>query len=263
MPRAPISVAHPRIWPTVVAVFLVIFFTAIAAFGFQAALSGGNTNGNLKTSDGGNIGNNIQQAFGWDPAKSTYVSATLTVVKTSNNVTISFPKGDHISTVCIFTANKLFDNQGLLNSSSIYNYVELASSGTGNSHSNLTGLFMYVGQQVNSSALTAITDKGVTKSIMNYSIYSSSVNNLGVNVELPIPQLLATPLSFFSEYQIDLSQNSTFNSTSAVSLLFTQYFEHPANWNILFDAEAGVLVTGLVLIGMVYFAVPRHKEWVS
>jgi hypothetical protein len=84
-----------------------------------------------------------------------------------------------------------------------------------------------------------------------------------VNVELPIPQLLATPLSYFSEYQVDLSQNSTFNSTSAVSLLFTQYFEHPANWNILFDAEAGVLVTGLLLIGAVYFAVPRHKEWVS
>ena len=263
MPRTPVSVAHPRIWPTVVSVILVIFFTAIAAFGFQFALSGGNTNGNLKTSVNGNIGDNIQQAFGWDPAKATYVAATLTVVKTSNNVTISFPAGDKISTVWVFTANKLFDNQGLLNSSSIYNFVQLASSGTGKSHSNLTGLYMYVGQQVNSSALTAITDKGVTKSIMNYSIYSSTVNNLGVNVELPIPQLLATPLNFFSEYQIDLAQNSTFNTTSSVSLLFTQYFEHPSNWNILFDAEAGVLVTGLLLIGMVYFAIPRHKEWMS
>jgi hypothetical protein len=185
----------------------------------------------------------------------------MTVVKTSDNVTITFPAGDQISVVWIFTANKLYNVEGILNGSSIYNFVTLAS-GSGSDHSNLSNIYMYAGVAVNSSALTAITDKSVTKSILNYTIFSATTNNLGINFELPVTELLATPSTYFTQYQIDISQNATFNvSSGQVSLLFTQYLSHDESWNILFDAEASMMVLGLLLIGLVYFAVPRHKEW--
>ena len=253
--------AHPRFWPVLLTAILLVFVPVAAGFAFEMAESGGNSNGSLRTSTGGNIGNNIQQVWGWSPNKKSYVSGSMTVVKTSDNVTITFPAGDQISVVWIFTANKLYNVEGILNGSSIYNFVTLAS-GSGSDHSNLSNIYMYAGVAVNSSALTAITDKSVTKSILNYTIFSATTNNLGVNVELPVTELLATPSTYFTQYQIDISQNATFNvSSGQVSLLFTQYLSHDESWNILFDAEASMMVLGLLLIGLVYFAVPRHKEW--
>ena len=253
---------HPRFWPVLLTAILLVFVPAVGGFAFEMAEAGGNSNGSLETTHSGNIGNNVQEVFGWSPNKKSYETATLSTSKTSDNVTITFPAGDEISVVWIFDANKLFDAEGILNSSSIYNFVTLAS-GTGSDHSNLSAIYMFAGQTVNSSALTAITDKSVIKSIMNYTVYTSTVDNLGTNFELPVSQLLATPTTYLTQYQIDLSQNSTFNSTSAVSLLFTQYLSHDTNWNILFDSEAAMLVLGLLLIGMIYAGVPRHKEWVS
>ena len=255
--------AHPRMWPVLLTAILLVFVPVAAGFVFEMAEGGGNSNGSLRTSDGGNLGNNIQQVWGWSPNKKMYVAGIMTSVKTSNNVTITFPAGDQISVVWIFTANKLYNVQGILNTSSIYNFVTLAS-GSGSDHSNLTGMYMLAGAVVNSSALNVITDKSVSKSILNYTIFSSTVNNLGTNFELPVDELLATPSTYFTQYQIDLTQNSTFsNTTGVVSLLLSQYLEHSTNWNILFDSEASMLVLGLLLIGLIYAGVPRHKEWVS
>lgn len=251
---------HPRFWPVLIVSILLVFVPVAAGFAFEMAEAGGNSNGSLETTHNGNVGNNVQEVFGWSPNKKSYETATLSTSKTSDNVTVTFPAGDQISIVWIFTGNKLFDAEGILNSSSIYNFVTLAS-GTGSDHSNLSAIYMYAGQTVNSSALTAITDKSVSKTVLNYTVYSDTVNNLGTNFELPVTQLLATPTTYLTQYQIDLNQSSAFNSTDQVSLLFTQYLSHDTNWNILFDSEAAMLVLGLLLIGMVYAGVPRHDEW--
>ena len=256
--------AHPRFWPVLLTAILLVFVPVAAGFAFEMAEGGGNSNGSLRTSTGGNIGNNVQEIWGWSPNEKMYEPGSFTANKLSDNVTVNFPVGAEISVVWIFTANKLYNVEGILNGSSIYNFVTLAVAGTGSDHSNLSGIFMYAGATVNSSALTAITDKSVTKSILNYTIFSATTNNLGINFELPVTELLATPSTYFTQYQIDISQNATFNTTSGqVSLLFTQYLSHDESWNILFDAEASMMVLGLLLIGLVYFAVPRHKEWVS
>ena len=75
-------------------------------------------------------------------------------------------------------------------------------------------------------------------------------------------QVVQVELAIKEKAERDGLKIATFNTTTGqVSLLFTQYLSHDESWNILFDAEASMMVLGLLLIGLVYFAVPRHKEW--
>lgn len=244
---------------------LLVFIPVAGAFGFQMAESGGSTNGLFHASAGGNIGNNIQQAFGWDPATGTYVQATLGTHVGTNSVTISFPTGDKISWVWIFTDNQTWNDQALVHNSSIYSYINVKVATT--SHSNLSDVQMFLGHAVNASVSTAIGDKGVTNFILDKTFYSSTVNNLGTAQELSVPQMLGSSFSSTAIYFIGLSTTGKFNTSantsvgSTVNIDFTQYFGHTEQYNILSDVEAIMVVIAIIEIVILYAAIPRHKEW--
>lgn len=252
-----------RFLPTVLLTILLVFVPVIGGIGFGIAEAGGNTNGQLVAAANGGIGNNIQQAFGWDAANGTYLPALLSHSANNQTETIAFPKAQKISFVWIFTNNTKFDDKALLNSSNIYSYMNIKLTST--SESNLSNAFMYMGHALNASVSTAIGDKGVSNYIMNTTYYSSGTDKLGNSLELPTLQLLASSFTSTGIYYIGLSTKGTFStnttSGSTVSITFTQYFGHTVSYNILSGTEAITVVLGLLEIGFLYFAVPRHKEW--
>ncbi len=249
-----------RTVPTLFLAFLLVLVPVFGAIGFGAVEAGGNTNGQLVQTTGGNISLNAQQAFGWDPVTNTYIPATLTVGH--NNVTISFPSGDKISWIWVFTANPKFNDKAILQNSSIYSYVNVKITST--SRSNLSNVNMYMGHAVNASVSTSTGDKGVSNFLMDMTFYSSTVNNLGNALELPVLQLLGGSFSSTGIYYIGLSTAGNFNATSggsAVSVTLTQYFGHTATYNILAGTEAIMVLVGIAELVLAYIAIPRHKEW--
>ena len=246
-------------WLVLITAILLVIVPTVGGLGFEMAISGGATNGQYHATAASGIGKTIQAAYGWDNAKSTYVTGQISQ-QYSNNVTISFTAGDAISFVWIFTNNTTWDANALLSNATVYNQmnVKIAAS----SQTNLTGAAFYMGVAVNSSALTAQGDKGVTNFLVDQTIYSSTVNKLNQVVELPVLQLLGSKATSTGIMYLGLSQGSGFNKTgSVVSIVLTQEFGHTQQYNILTGTEAFMLVLALVEILLVYIVIPRHKEW--
>lgn len=253
----------------VATLILLIFAAVVGGFGFQMAEAGGNSNGQLTQSSG--IGHTIQQAFGWDPVTNEYVAGEINIGATgsitASNATISFPVGMEITQIWVFTNNNSFNVLGLLTNSTIYNYANLQIVKTSHNAVNLSGVDLYMGHAVNSSVNSSYGDKGVSNYLINETLYSSTVNNLGDAVELPVLQLLASSFTAKAVFSISLTISSgwkTANATdggSQVSVDLTQYFAHTASYNIFQDSAAIMVVLGLMLMIFVYFGIPRHDEW--
>ena len=246
-------------WLVLITAILLVIVPTVGGLGFEMAISGGATNGQYHATAASGIDKTISAAYGWDNAKSTYVAGILTT-GTSDSTTIAFPAGDAISFVWVFTNNDTWDANALLSNATVYNQMNVKIATT--SQTNLTGAVFYMGVAVNSSALTAQGDKGVTNFLVDQTIYSSTVNKLNQVVELPVLQLLGSKATSTGIMYLGLSQGSGFNKTgSVVSIVLTQEFGHTQQYNILTGTEAFMLVLALVEILLVYIVIPRHKEW--
>ena len=245
-------------WLVLITAILLVIVPTVGGLGFEMAISGGATNGQYHATAASGIDKTISAAYGWDNAKSTYVTGNLTT-GTSDDVTIAFPAGDAISFVWVFTNNDTWDANALLSNATVYNQMNVKIATT--SQTNLTGAAFYMGVAVNSSALTAQGDKGVSNFLVDQTIYSSTVNKLNQVVELPVLQLLASKATSTGIMYLGLSQGSGFKNTSAVSIVLTQEFGHTQQYNILTGTEAFMLVLALLEILLVYIVIPRHKEW--
>ena len=244
-------------WLVLITAILLVIVPTVGGLGFEMAISGGATNGQYHATAASGIDKTISAAYGWDNAKSTYVAGILTTG--TSNVTITFAAGDAISFVWVFTNNDTWDANALLSNATVYNQMNVKIATT--SQTNLTGAAFYMGVAVNSSALTAQGDKGVTNFLVDQTIYSSTVNKLNQVVELPVLQLLGSKATSTGIMYLGLSQGSGFKNTSAVSIVLTQEFGHTQQYNILTGTEAFMLVLALVEILLVYIVIPRHKEW--
>lgn len=260
MPKhGPVSMKN-RFLPTILLTVLLVFVPVIGGIGFGMAVAGGTSNGQYQNTAGSGIGQTYSAAFGWDPTSGQYVLGVMTHGTGTNNVTIAFPKGDKISYVWVFTNNPKYDANALLSNASIYTDVNVAVATTADS--NLSNVIMYMGQIVNSSVATSPADKGVANFLVQTPIYSSTVNNLGDAIEMPVLQLLGSVPSATGVVYIGLSTAGNFNSTgSVVSLDLTQTFGHTQQYNIITGTEAITVVLAILEIVFLYFAVPRHKEW--
>lgn len=258
MPKhGPVSMKN-RFLPTILLTVLLVFVPVIGGIGFGMAVAGGTSNGQYQNTAGSGIGQTYSAAFGWDPTSGQYVIGTLHSTGT-NNVTIVFPKGDKISYVWVFTNNPKYDANALLSNASIYTDVNVAVASTADS--NLSNVIMYMGQIVNSSVVNSQADKGVANFLVQTPIYSSTVNNLGDAIEMPVLQLLGSVPSATGVVYIGLSTAGNFANTSQVSLDLTQTFGHTQQYNIITGTEAITVVLAILEIVFLYFAVPRHKEW--
>lgn len=245
----------------VATLILLIFAAVVGGFGFQMAEAGGNSNGQLIAANGG-IGHGVQQVFGWDPVTNEYIAGEISVDKLGyNQINITFPIGEKVTQIWVFTNNNSFNDLGLLTNSTIYNYANVKIVQTAHNAVNLSGVNMYMGHAVNSSVNSSYGDKGVSNFLINETLYSSTVNNLGNAVELPVLQLLASSLSSKAVFSVSLSISGNFNGSSQVSVDLTQYFAHTASYNIFQDSAAIMVVLGLMLMIFVYFGIPRHDEW--
>ena len=257
MPKhGPVSMKN-RFLPTILLTVLLVFVPVIGGIGFGMAVAGGTSNGQYQNTAGSSIDHTYNAAFGWDPTSGQYVIGTM--AKGTGNVTISFPAGDKISYVWVFTNNPKYDANALLSNASIYTNVNVAL--TTASKSNLSNVIMYMGQIVNSSVATSPADKGVANFLVQTPIYSSTVNNLGDAIEMPVLQLLGSVPSATGVVYIGLSTAGNFANTSQVSLVLTQTFGHTQQYNIITGTEAITVVLAILEIVFLYFAVPRHKEW--
>lgn len=249
----------------VATLILLIFAAVVGGFGFQMAEAGGNTNGQLIKASGG-IGNSTQQAFGWNPVSNEYVAGFI-YIGGADNVSISFPYGEKITQIWVFTGNNAYNDLGLLTNSTIYNYANVQIAKTAGSPLNLSGVDLYLGHAVNSSVNSSYGDKGVSNFLVNETLYSSTVNNLGNAVELPVLQMLASSFTAKAVFSISLAISSSFKAGnltqggSQVKIDLTQYFAHTADYNIFQDSAAIMVVLGLMLMIFVYFGIPRHDEW--
>ena len=245
-------------WLVVITALLLVIVPTVGGLGYGMIVSGGATNGQYHATAASGIDKTISAAYGWDNAKSTYVAGILT--PGSGNTTIAFPTGDAISFVWVFTNNDTWDANALLSNATVYNQMNVKIAAA--SQTNLTGVAFYMGVAVNSSALTAQGDKGVSNFLVEQTIYSSTVNKLNQVVELPVLQLLGSKATSTGIIYIGLSQGSGFNKTgSVVSIVLTQEFGHTQQYNILTGTEAFMLVLALLEILLVYIVIPRHKEW--
>lgn len=243
----------------VATLILLIFAAVVGGFGFQMAEAGGNSNGQLIAASGG-IGHSVQQVFGWNPVSNQYIAGTISAIN-NDNITITFPIGEKVTQIWVFTNNNSFNNLGLLTNSTIYNYANVKIVKTAHNAVNLSGVDLYMGHAVNSSVNSSYGDKGVSNYLVNETLYSSTVNNLGSAVELPVLQLLATSFSAKAVFSVSLAISGNFNGSSQVSMVLTQYFAHTADYNIFQDSAAIMVVLGLMLMIFVYFGIPRHDEW--
>jgi hypothetical protein len=252
-----IGVRGSRNWSALFVALLLVFVPTAGGLGFALAVGGGATNGQFMATPGSGIDHTVSAAFGWDPHLGQYVTGSLALG--TNNVTISFPTGDSITSVWVMTNNDTWDAHQLLVNSTVYLNANVKMATTADT--NLSGVTMYMGTLVNSSAMSSVSDKGITDFLVQVPVYSSTVNQLNKVVELPILQLLGSVPTSTAAFYMALSPANNFKNTSQVSFVITQTFGHTAQYNIFAGTAAFAAVLALIEIVLLYLAVPRHKEW--
>jgi len=246
---------------------MYILVIIIAVFGMLAAASGfgalGQTaanNGNLHTykpATGGvySLSTEYQEAFGWNGT--AWVTGTITTVTADAQgvpgISISFPAGQHISTVVLFTGNKTQDVSGLLQHSLFFSVTNITTT-----NAKLTGAYLLFGTNHNSSAVNKYNDKAITHSWINSTIFNSSVNNINQNVKISVPYMFAQPTAL-AGYVFTINTTAN-NATTAASLTIYQQFEAPFSLNLEELVYSIGAVLALIAFIPMYFAVPRRYD---
>jgi len=244
-------------WIVVIVALVIISSSAVVALSIQglASTKANNLAGSTTTSAIG-----VVYGYGTPVAKNstaTWVTATLTV--SANKVTATFPDGFNLTHIVAFQSDPNYDIQGLLNRSYIFTTVNVKTTGVV-----LQSAILTFGQQVNSSSLKVLTDKGVVSADTWAStvIYNapSNTNNLNTSVEMSTLGMLTANFADKATIEMTTSSNHTLTNTTPVSVVITQSYGQPFNLNIITISQVVMLVMGILLIFGVVLGLPRRRD---
>lgn len=239
----------------IIAVF-VLAFTVIGVAAVVGVLGQSGVNsGALKGTDP--ITSMVSQVQGWNGTD--WVAATLTLAPSTYQVTATFPTGFAVKNIIVATANSSYNNLHLLENSLIFSTSKISLTLTGGATASLNTAYAYIGNFVNSSAVTSFGDKAVNGFVVNETLFAGSTNNLGKAVEYNVMGMIATPGYAVPLYTMHLSSVSV-NKTQSVALVFVNYLSYPFAFNIIQIVGGVTLVVALINIWFVYNAVPRHTR---
>lgn len=222
--------------------FLLVLLMVVGSVGFESML------GQAKSADlsaGPTISNTFETAVAWNGT--TFVVLTATI--TGETVTLKTPAGFAAQSIMIFEKNPTWDMKGLLNTSNIYNFVQLTTStsatgATSGHYINMTAAYQIIGHNVNGTNMKDHASKGWINVVSNRTLYNSNTNILNASNELNLFAMYRS-LTAFVGYNIVLSDTAV-NATTVLTVTFTQEFQHPFSLNLLSDTTVAVAITAIL-----------------
>ena len=239
---------------------LVVVFGAI--FGILvlgSVASAGKTNQGLYSNSNYSIAHEISSAWGYNTSDHTWYSLTFTVDKATHSVALVTPLHEQMNSILILTDNSSQDVYNLLQNGNLFTYSNIAITTTG-PKANLSDAFMYFGTPVNASSTTSQGDKGISDYLLNQTLYSSSVNELGHNLQLSGIPYFASLFTSMPAYLIQLNQSlySTSKTCNSLTITFTQYFEYAQHFALVDDVGLILLAFVFATIFIIYAISPEH-----
>lgn len=248
------NIYEKRILTTVVVAAFLIAAPAMYTI-FQSADS---TSQNALQGNIG-LGGTIGQV--WVTNGSVYKSMTITGTGSLATNSISFTMPDNFTGkhIVIFLNNPTYDTKGMLNSSYLFNTLNVQASVTGyTGHYNISSAYFVIGTQFNSTSLKAMKDKAINNPTLNETVYSTTVNHLNKTEQLSYndagsSKLTATP-------GIILNFNSTLKAstgTNTIKVTVTQDLQHANSFNLLYFGGVLYSIMGIISIVGVVVGMPR------
>lgn len=190
------------------------------------------------------IGNTISYADGWDGM--SWVGANL--LTSQNQVTVSFPAGDNISSIIVIFGNSTTQVKSLLENSNIFYGISAVSSG-----GLLTAMNVVIGSVRNGSASSIHSSHAVVGETYNATIFNAKnrVNYLGETQEFPLMSLLYSYP--YAEPAITASMfvaNDTSTNVMALTIFFEIFHATAVNYGMAF-AEMMLLLSMTLLLYVV------------
>ena len=219
------------------------------------------------------IAHEVTAVFGYNDTGKTWYTATLTKTDgsgaTPDSVKAVFTFARNatdvgINVLMIQTGNSSQDVYNLLQQNALFEVSGLTSSTT------ITGVTekisaagLFFGQAVNATATSAFSDKGVTLSDYNFSLYSNTTNNLNnKTASLGAMNMFASLPTAEPQYIFWITPSTTAVSTNVVSptitITFYQNFQRPFGLQAYTDVGLIVLAFGALAGFIAYLATPEH-----
>lgn len=221
------------------------------------------------------IAHEVTSVFGFNDTSKTWYTATLTKTDGSGaapdsiKAVFSFARNATnvgIDVLMIQTGNSSQDVYNLLQQNILFGAFGLTSSTT------VTGITekvsaagLFFGKAVNATAVTAFSDKGVSLSDYNYSLYSNTTNNLNnKTASLSALNMFASIPTSEPQYVFWITPSTAAVSTNvaspSITINFYQNFQRTAGMEMYSDV--GLITLAFVVLGaaIAYVSTPEHYE---
>ena len=241
-------------------IVLVVFAFLTYGMVVQASNSGQSNIGGVNTFAHYNVANEVHEVFGYNISAHKWYVLSFTADKSTGALTVTIPSG--ISIIDVQTSNTSQDVYHLAQNNAFFSDANLkvasptSSGSTFNGTIKLDAAYMYMGQAVNSSAMSARADKGVTGYGINETLYSSNTNNLGSSVQIAPNNLLRTEPTGTAQYMIFL--NNTAKSGHDGSFILTQNWEYTVQQPVVTWDSFVALAIMLIVAAIAYALAPVH-----
>lgn len=236
----------------VVLLVLVVFLAQGVGYILGAQDASVNTTSGLNTAAGYNIATEVSAVWGLE--NTTWHAASLTRDNATGTVTATFALGVHPSEIVIQTTNSSQSAWNLLNKNDVYSDFQFGHS---NMKGNVSSITMYFGTPINDTGTTSVSDKGVKGYDVAVPLYSSTVNQLGKNIQVSPDDMLDSFPTTTPQYVADISNNTVANTTLAESFTITQQWSYTSHYPLVTEIFLSALVLDGILGYLFYRATPE------
>ena len=209
----------------------------------------------VKTGDV-SIADRITWAAGFNGTTTKF--ATLKAV--GNTEYVNFTSFDP-TYVVVAAGNPLYDVQGLLNTSDIYQTASISIAKQtigGDPQAALASAYALIGVINNVTNMKVESSHAPSNIADNHTLYSSTVNNLGNQFGYNLFNLFASKFTDQQVYTMNLNYSKTTNATGSVSIAFADTLSGFGQ-NLLLTFEVGLFIASGSGILILVWAFPRRS----
>lgn len=209
----------------------------------------------VKTGDV-SIADRITWAAGFNGTTTKF--ATLKAV--GNTEYVNFTTGFDPTYVVVAAGNPLYDVQGLLNTSDIYQTASISVGKVANGNqAALVSAYALIGVINNGTNMKVESSHAPSNIADNHTLYSSAVNNLGDQFGYNLFNLFASKFTDQQVYTMNLNYTKLANTTSSsVSIAFSDTLSGFGQ-NLLLTFEVGLFIASGSGILILVWAFPRRS----
>ncbi|MEM3192905.1 MAG: hypothetical protein QW292_12645 [Candidatus Parvarchaeota archaeon] len=262
----------------VLLVVLIMVFSAIGAVAIFGSMDTSQFNATgAGDVPGYGIGSEVMAVWGYNTTAGVWHNATLTLGKTLGNsyvkASIHFARNatdTGINILLIQTSNTNASVYNLLQQNILFENSSLVTTEIGHTgltaYENLSAAGLFFGFAINTSSTNSRSDKGISMSDYNVSLYSATANNLnGKAVELSPEGMFASIPTAMPQYAFWLTPHIPSNFTnvaggSSIVFQFYQNWERTAGMPLYTDVGLVVLAFSVLAALIVYVASPEHYD---